>query len=251
MDVKLQPGRHLEVEGTYNVRDLGGYGTSDGRRTRWQTLVRADSLHRVPPAYQAALIDYGIRTVIDLRTTAETLAEPNVFSASPNVSYLHHDMAGDTEPYDGWEDLEGLARIVAIYTNRLDRRLGQIGETLAAIAAPGALPAIYHCAGGQDRTGLITALLLGIAGVPEETIAEDYALTAHYYINLFLGKDAPPDVDPADYTWQAYQQRSCPPEAMLSTLEHLGDRYGGVEGYVRTAGLDSAQIEGLRNAMVE
>ncbi len=62
-----QPKRHLRLEGTYNVRDIGGYRTTDGRHTRWRRLLRADSLHRLTPASQAALVDYGVRTVIDLR----------------------------------------------------------------------------------------------------------------------------------------------------------------------------------------
>ena len=77
---------HLHIEGAYNVRDLGGYATSDGRRTRWGVFLRADSLHRLPLRSQAALIDYGIRTVIDLRRSREIQSDPNVFFASSDVS---------------------------------------------------------------------------------------------------------------------------------------------------------------------
>ena len=78
--------RRLELPGVYNMRDIGGYATADGRLTRWRTLVRSDTLHRLSPASQKTLIDYGIRTVVDLRTTRETLVEPNVFSGSSKVS---------------------------------------------------------------------------------------------------------------------------------------------------------------------
>ena len=118
----IQPGRYLEVEGAYNVRDLGGYETVDGRRTRWGTFVRADGLYNLPPTSQAALIDYGIRTVIDLRSTAEVLEQPNVFARSPGVSYLHHDMAGDIGASAGTEGLESRVRIVAIYIDMFERR---------------------------------------------------------------------------------------------------------------------------------
>ena len=63
--------RHLGLEGLYNIRDLGGYETADGRRTRWRTFFRSDSMHDVPIRARAALLDYGVRRVIDLRTTGE------------------------------------------------------------------------------------------------------------------------------------------------------------------------------------
>ena len=239
----------LDLPGVYNMRDIGGYATEDGRLTRRRTLVRADSLHRLSPISQQALIDYGIRTVIDLRRTQEILDEPDVFSGSSKVSYYHHDMMGDMAQVDPPEDLGRAERVAFIYSQIIDRRQSAIGVTLATLASPGALPAIYHCAGGQDRTGIISALLLGIAGVSGDTIAEDYGLTARY--QHYLSEDRPPEAVPAGYTLEAYLAERCPPETMLLTLNHLKERYGGAEGYVREVGLDGAQIERLRQAIVE
>jgi protein-tyrosine phosphatase len=248
---KLEPTRYLDLEGTYNVRDLGGYETLDGRRTRWRTFVRADSLHRLSPKSAAMLVEYGVRTVIDLRRTVETEQQPSVFREMPEaVRYYHHNMVGDSfsDPGIGFEPPTST---FTQYKAILDGRADQIGETMATLAEPGTSPALFHCVGGQDRTGLIAALLLGIAGAPPEIIAKDYSLTAHYIVNLYLGKDAPPGVDPARYTREAYQRRNCPPEAMLLTLEHLAMHYGGVEGYLRAAGLSAGQIGNLRDAFVE
>jgi len=77
--------RHLGLEGTYNLRDLGGYHTSDGRTTRWRTFFRSDSLRRLPLAAQATLLAYGVRTVIDLRRSDELHVAPNVFAGSSAV----------------------------------------------------------------------------------------------------------------------------------------------------------------------
>ena len=245
----MRPTRRLELEGAYNVRDLGGYETIDGRRTRWQTFMRADSLHRLTPAAQEKLVSYGVRTVIDLRRSAEIVEEPNVFDGSQEVAYHQRDMTGDSF-VDPYRDQESPPRFEQ-YKNILDKRIVRIGETLALLAEPAIGAVLFHCAGGQDRTGLIAALLLGLAGVPPQTIAEDYTLTAQYYVDLFLGKDAPPGVNPADYTEEAYRRRQCPPEAMLRTVEYLADRYGGVEGYVRAAGVSGLDINPLRVALVE
>ena len=242
--------RRLELEGAYNVRDLGGYETVDGRSSRWRRFLRADSLHRLSPASQAKLVDYGVRTAVDLRRTDETEVEPNVFVGSAEVAYYHKNMIGDSlvDPTGAMAYPE---RAVSFYPLILDERLDQIGETLAILAAPDSGTALFHCAGGQDRTGLIAALLLGVAGVPAQTIAEDYTLTAEYIVDRYRGPDAPTEVDPADYTVEAYRQRNCMPEVMLLTLDHLDQRYGGVEGYVRAAGLSDRQIGDLRRSFVE
>ena len=250
----VNPMRHLDLKGSYNIRDLGGYRTTDGRTTRWRTLLRSGTMHGLPVESQEALIDYGVRTVIDLRTTAETRDFPNVFSDSSKVAFRHQNMIGDA-PLEGAENVveggEVADRILASYSAWLDQRQPRIGETLATLAEPTALPAIYHCAGGKDRTGTISALLLGIAGVPPETIAQDYALTARYLIDRYFDEQAAPGVTPATYTWKDYQSEFCPPEAMLKVLGHLDDHYGGIEGYVRAVGLSDHQIESLRHALVE
>ena len=69
MDETLDRKRRLEIQGAHNVRDLGGYRTRDGGRTRWGRFLRADTLHLLTPGAQTLLLDYGVGTVIDLRQT--------------------------------------------------------------------------------------------------------------------------------------------------------------------------------------
>jgi protein-tyrosine phosphatase len=244
----------LDLEGAYNIRDIGGYPTRDGRTTRWKTLLRADSLHRLPPKSQSALIDYGLRTVIDLRRTEEVRRERDVFADSPDVGYYHQNMLGD-EPTDVTPDSEVPApsaeSMAGAYTRWLDLRRTQVCQTLATLATPGILPALVHCAGGKDRTGLIAGLALGLARVPAETIVADYALTARYLIGRHLSEHPPLEAASSDYTWLDYQREYCPAEAMIGTLEHLEDRYGGIEAYVLGGGLTQDQVAGLRSALVE
>ena len=73
------PDRHLPLPGTRNLRDVGGYPAMDGRRTRWRTLLRTDSLDLLPPDSQATLIELGLRQVIDLRWPSELERAPSVF----------------------------------------------------------------------------------------------------------------------------------------------------------------------------
>ena len=247
------PRRRIEIEGAYNVRDIGGYKTADGRTTRWQTFLRADNVSTLPQYSQDTLTStFGVQTVIDLRRQVEIDGQPdNVLARSPRVRYHNVDIVGDMV-FDQVESTEPRDRIHASYRNMLDRRGRRFGEALRVMAQPGALPAMYHCMAGQDRTGLISALLLGLVGVPEETIAADYTLTAEYRNYAYLDSNPEPlGVGPADFTVEGYRAQSCPPEVMLDTLRYLDERYGGIEAYVRSTGVTDDDIAALRAALVD
>ncbi len=254
MAKRLQPARHLDLEGAYNVRELGGYRTLSGRTTRWKTFLRADSPHELSPASQDALLDYGIRAVIDLRHNGELEEKPNVFSGSSRVAYYHRDVFGGQplpEDDDIAVDAGPAERTARSYAKALDLFKDRYRDVLATLAEPSARPALFHCAAGQDRTGRVAALLLGIAGVPPDTIAEDYALSARYLTERYLAEFPPAELSAEGLTWQDYQAQSCPPEAMLKVLQYLEERYGGVEAYVRAIGLTQDQVDSLRKALVE
>lgn len=249
--IDLGPRRHLKLEGTFNTRDIGGYGTRDGRQTRWGQFLRSDSLHQLSAKDQQTLLDCGLRTVIDLRRSVEMQQQPNVFFGSDEVTYYHQNMAGDMPMRERQAppQLEEVERKRWGYSVVLHKRQSEVRDTLCTLAAPDALPALIHCAGGADRTGLITALVLGIAGVPAETIAQDYALTARFNLPRYI--DAHPEIDAASYTWQDFQRDTCHPEVMLGVLRNLDERHFGVEGYALHAGVSPTEIDTLRDALVE
>ena len=169
----LHPRRRLDVEGAYNIRDLGGYPTMDGRRTRWGRFLRADGLHALPEQSQDALIDYGVRTVVDLRLTREVEQRPNVFASRTEVNYRRENVLGDHYLEAAFPDVgEPARRLVGIYTMVLDERQPALRRVLGLLAGSGASSAMYNCTAGKDRTGVVSALLLGLARVPHETIAE-------------------------------------------------------------------------------
>jgi protein-tyrosine phosphatase len=251
MNERPAPSRHLDLEGAYNVRDTGAYLTADGRHTRWRTLLRADSLHALTPASQTALIDHGLRTVVDLRTVEEVSVEPNVFAGSTVVTYRHMDMIGDMDGTEESAPTGGIPeRISHSYVAMLDQRRTQICETLTTLAAPGILPAVVHCHGGKDRTGIVIALALRLMGVPVEAVAEDYALSAQFLLKRSLDGQGP--AQEAHYSSEEeYRRECCPPEAMLLTLSHLERHYGGVESYLLGGGLDRQHVASLSAALVE
>lgn len=249
----FDPRRHLPLRGTYNVRDIGGYPTVDNRRTKWRTLFRGDGLELVPPGSQAILLDYGLRTVIDLRGTHDKEELPSAFEGSEVVKYQHINLIGD-DLLATWTDyqveLTGATGLEIIYETILDSRQEQMRDVLTTLA--NGLPALVHCAVGKDRTGVVTALVLSLARVAEETIVKDYALSANYLRDPFVDSPfAPGDLDRGEYTWEDYQAEYCPPEAMWGTLQHIREKYGDAEKYMTTIGLTGEQIAGLRNSTVE
>ena len=74
------PVRRLTWEGCLNARDLGGYPTSDGRETRWRAIVRSDDPSPLTEAGRTDLLEYGVRSIVDLRMPEEVSAYPNPFA---------------------------------------------------------------------------------------------------------------------------------------------------------------------------
>lgn len=238
--------RHLGLTGTYNLRDTGGYRTLHGRTTRWRTFFRSDSLHRLPLAGQTTLLDYGVRTVIDLRRADERQMAPNVFAGSPTVAYHPVSLLADAPPQSGARPRP----LVDIYRMILDERQEQLRQALATLAAPGGLPAVVHCTAGKDRTGLIVALVLGLVGVPVTTIVEDYGLTAQYLVGTYLD-EVRQRAAQSGIPWEWYQhQIDCYPEFMHATLQYLEERYGSIAAYVRAIGCSEAECARLQAALV-
>ena len=251
---KTDNRRHLQIDGAHNLRDIGGYATRDGSETRWRTIFRSAGMSDMTLDGQKKLLDMGIRTVIDLRGGEEFEKSPNVFYDSPDVTYCRHDLVGE-EIFAEWDvnPVEGtpVNRLSMMYKTILDRRGEEFRRILAILSKPINVPAIYHCSAGKDRTGIISALLLGIAGVTYDVIAEDYGLSAVYLHQRWLPLGlAPEGSNPQNYTVDDYRAQWCPPGAMDETLRYLYENYNGIEGYLISIGVTEDQITDIRNLFV-
>ncbi len=238
------------MDGAYNVRELGGYRTTTGAVTRWGRLLRADLLGEIPAESVAALTKYGIRTAIDLRAKDELLQRPSVLARSPGIEYFNHNLLGNDELPDVMRNYNTASGMADGYAWMLDHRQAPIRDALSTLAAPGALPAVFFCAGGTDRTGIIAALLLGLAGVPNETIAEDYHLSAKALVDRWRNLSRPDFVSEEELASGKVQERLARTETMRIALEYIDGVYGGVEEYARAIGLTDGQIARLRDALV-
>jgi protein-tyrosine phosphatase len=239
--------RRLAWEGVLNARDLGGYPAAGGRETRWGAVVRSDSLGDLTAAGRAALAGYGVRAIVDLRLADEIARHPNPF-ATPGDHGVAYTNVSVIDPAGGFPP--GTYTLAENYLWMLDHFGAFIAKAMAAVAGAPEGGVLIHCAAGKDRTGLISALLLGLVGVPVGTIAADYAMTAEL-------------LRPRDEAWvaaaapeeraerAALVARFTPTaEVMLEVLAGLEERHGGVEGYLLAVGVPRDDLERLRERLL-
>lgn len=235
--------RHAALPGTHNVRDVGGYPTADGRTTRWNTLIRADALHRLTDEGRAHFTSLGLRTVLDLREPIEREHAPDAFGTSPPTLRFLPIFAGRLSA-------AAAAGLPEIYRQMVDDFAEKLTLAVVELCRPGALPAVVHCSAGKDRTGVVIALALSVAGVEHGVIAEDYALTSE-----FLGDDYLADIQRRMAAIGLAQSRdhavACPPELILDTLDRITDKHGTVADFLLANGATQDELDTLRTALVE
>jgi protein-tyrosine phosphatase len=238
----------LSWEGCFNVRDLGDHPTEDGSITRHGVVVRADTIHALTDAGWQALVDYGVERVVDLRFNDEREADPPRELA---VEIVHVPLLGAADRDGAYFDylnerldtLDGASYLKWSYLDFLDRFRANFAAAVGAVAeAEGT--ALVHCFGGKDRTGLVCALILRLAGVSLERIDADYALSG---VNLV----------PFDERWiaeatdEVERQRrrrltGSVPGVMLHVVGELERDHGSVVRYLVESGASEAELAGLR-----
>lgn len=244
-------GRLLAWDGCVNVRDLGGLPTSDGGTTRFREIVRADSLRRLSHDGWRSAVTHGVRTVLDLRFDEERRSDPPV---PHGVAVVPLSLFGRLDaPHN--DDLDALVRDApdaetatgALYAAALDAVRAPIADAFAAVAnAPTGAVAI-HCVVGKDRTGIVTALVLLAAGVTEEAIADDYALTEGRVgplVDEWIARARNPEE-------RLFRERIsiAPRSAMVMMLDALRTQHGGVGPYLAASGIDGAEVRAIRTRL--
>jgi protein-tyrosine phosphatase len=244
------PARKLVFEGCFNFRDLGGYPTFDGRTTRWRRLFRADGLSRLTEADMAIFRDLGVATVIDLRTVLEADTQGRFPEDVDGVAY-HHLPLTDTLP--GEEETPDWDR-AAFVSERYLAMLSEGTETVTAairiLADPRRQPAVFHCSVGKDRTGVLSGLVLGFLGVPDDVIVDDYALSYEAMLQLLENlKERYPD---SSEIVERYRPviLSAEPASMAGFVAGVRSIYGSFDALAGTLGL-SPEVDALRSEFLE
>lgn len=241
--------RLLGWDGCLNARDIGGYQTRDGRETRWGAVVRSDHPGRLSAAGKQSLVSYGIRTIVDLRLPDELVEFPHPFSemVDHDITYAHMSFIrpGVPPPFN----LEEIS-MLENYIYMVDRFQDSVTAIMRTIANAPTGGVLVHCAIGKDRTGIICGMLLDIAGVDWETIGVDYSLSERCLETERMDwlENGPGD---REDRVRFIEKHNPHPEVMMSVLEHVDRRYGGVADYLQQSGMPSMELAMLQDRLVD
>lgn len=235
-----------------NLRDLGGTPIAGGT-LRHGFAIRADDLSTVTDAAADELVAGGLRAVIDLRSSGElALTGRGPLGARASVSYHHLPLMADIGEAAGIARIPRQHEFGAMYLHMVDTAAPQIVTALAIIAhAPGATA--FHCAAGQDRTGVLAASLLLALGAEPETIIADYARTGQNSaaIHARIAPTIRPLMERLGFDLESAATSAFSDAPMRSMLRALADRHGDPLAPLRSAGLTEALIERLRVRALE
>ncbi|MEU5883862.1 tyrosine-protein phosphatase [Spirillospora sp. NPDC047279] len=266
--------RWIDLDGAVNVRDLGGLPTTDGGTTRRGRVLRSDNLQDLTVADIRTLVDdYELRDVIDLRSEAEVRLEgPGPLTRTPSVTVhglslfaeggRYTDVAAD-QPAEGTDGIDidkvlpwqtrpdnapAQDRPISHYLGYLEDRPDSIVAALRVMTRPTG-SALVHCAAGKDRTGVVCAFALDVAGVTREAVVADYAQTGDrldaILTRLRASGTYADDLDsrPADsHMPHAY--------IMEKFLARVDERFGGPLEWLTSHGWDDEDTAALRGRLL-
>ena len=209
----------------------GGYPANGRYATRWQVFLRSDRLEGFTDRDFAYMREYGLKTVIDLRSKDEILRIPSPYTDVRGVDYRN--IALLPEPViDNAIMTAPFKELYILFAERGRKKIGKVFTVMAK--SPGVC--LFHCHAGKDRTGIIAALLLMLAGVPNEDVVADYETSGTYYLSKITGAAGDYHLSKA--------------ETILHFIKHIEKKYGGANEYLKSAGVTENDINSLLNKFI-
>lgn len=256
--------RKISVDGMDNLRDIGGYKTVDGKTVKWGYLYRSDQFSKLTPKGYRQFEKLNIGHIFDLRDDSEVAKKPD--PAIDGIVYRHTEIPTSAKPTEKPSNAEQAIKMFSD-PNMLnywpeansymvdDKKAQQSVREIFMTTLNSDKAIVWHCAGGKDRTGFVSALLLASLGVPQQTIVDDYLLTLKY--REAFDKQELEDMkktlnnDPAAIQGFLAIQGSRP-EYIGSALDKINSQYGSVDNYlVEQIGLTKQQLQQLKDRYTE
>jgi protein-tyrosine phosphatase len=236
----------LELHGADNVRDLGGHETIDRQMTKMQRFIRSDQLCALPVSDLAYLQNYGVRTVVDLRSVQEAAQLPSSLREFEGVAYYNVPLLDNIYS----NNLAGIfpESMGKMYIGLLTDSKNSMREIFRIFAEHSDGCALFNCTAGKDRTGTVAMLLLKLADVKEDDIIADYALSNQFNDKILaIQRQAYEEhgVMLPDYLFEAH------PKDMAETLEFLRKQYTDAETYLMQTGVPVDEIDQIKKRLLQ
>ena len=259
-DPSMSYRRLLPLEGGSNFRDLGGYRTVDGQTVARGLLFRSGAMTALTDADMAYLDGFGIKTIVDLRSDEEISLYPNHWAAKHRIEVVTGGYSF-AAMMSGEESGERPA-MSELYP-RLLASIGPQIETYFDEALGEGAPMVVNCSAGQDRTGIVSALMLLLLGVPEPTVIEDYLLSTDFRRPAVeqAGVDLAEAAKTNAFAAMMLEYRKAMPHPdrpnplvttdgvpyLAFVIDRIRDEYGSVEAYAEEElGVDAEDLAALR-----
>lgn len=245
--------RDIVFESIRNFRDLGGYRSRSGKTVVWRRLFRSGELGRMTGNDLKRIRDeIGVTTVIDLRSSRES--EQQGTGLLDEAGIRHYNIPFTSRGGDGNRDRKGFPALnnlgelllKILRQEDIDKR---IVEALEIIAEPENHPLVFHCHGGKDRTGILSALLLGILGVEDIDIIEDYTLSARYMEELKYQINNDANMEGLARRLPEYFYNVVP-ESIELFLNSVRREYGSIKGYIETRNVYTSLFNRLEETLL-
>jgi len=244
--------RHIAFDAILNFRDLGGYPTRDGRTVAWRRLFRSGEFrHMTENDLRRLTADIGLTSVIDLRSGPEVTQHGIDRMARAGIRYHNVSFISGGNREEDERLLKELTSMGEFYLYLVRRSEfgGRIVRALEIIAGAENHPLVFHCAMGKDRTGILAAVLLGLLGVEDKDIIEDYVLSTPAAEEFDRRMRSNPEIAGEVAKLPGYLFQATP-ESMSLFLSTLRREYGSIRDYVRLQGAGPSLVERLEQILL-
>ena len=231
--------RHYKFKDAWNIRDIGGYETTEGKKTKEYKFVRGTGGQPFSDEEKEILYKDGIRVIIDLRTTHEICKHPHPLKDYKDIEYYNIDMIGSY----GHMLNRGYPVLYELYYDLINGSQNQFCNVLKVILDHQDQGIYFNCTAGKDRTGLISMILLWIVGVQEKEIIDNYSESFENNKPM-MAKGGPYSPETMIYFYSE-------PEYMVNAINLIKNQYGGIEKYLLYIGLTKEEIAKLRTIIEE
>ncbi|WP_249029825.1 tyrosine-protein phosphatase [Tannockella kyphosi] len=228
--------RYIKLTGMPNTRDLGGYETQGGRYTRSNCFVRASSMAGAKEEDMDILRKKEVEIIIDLRSPNERHHQPSKAYDEPSFQVYEIPLLQDKFVHTLPEDIKNFQDLSGFYIYLLEANKENIRKIFEVFVKHSYQTILFHCSAGKDRSGVISALLLDLAGCYEYDIVKDYSQSYENNQKMMESLEQVMDLEDKKFL-------SSNPRYMMKFLGYLKENYGSAKGYLLSCGIKEEDIE--------